>query len=77
LGEEMLRRNIAAVETTYGARSVKTIAGNMDGVNAKILAEKGLQETPAYKMRVAMGFTEVVEAPTAANGYKLVTKRPN
>jgi RHS repeat-associated protein len=77
LGKEMLRKTIAEVEEQFGAGSVKQISGNLEGVNRTEFLANGLEATPAYKLREAMGFTEVKVQPSESNGYKLVMRRPN
>jgi len=75
LGEAMLRRTIAEVESKGGP--IKTLSGNLEGVNRTEFLKGGLESTPAYKQRQALGFTEVVVSPSKENGYKLVMRKPN
>ncbi len=76
LGTEMLRRIIAQVEVKFGSGTIKSISGNLEGVNRTTFLAGGLEATPAYLQRVAMGFTEVVTYPSSSNGYKLVMRKP-
>jgi RHS repeat-associated protein len=75
LGEAMLRKTIAEVESKGGP--VKTLSGNLERVNRAEFLKGGLESTPAYKQRRALGFTEVVVSPSKENGYKLVMRRSN
>jgi hypothetical protein len=75
LGEAMLRNTIAAVESRGGA--VQTISGNFESDNLAQFLAQGLESTPAYKLRMRLGFTEVVVSPSQSNGYKLVMRKPN
>ncbi len=71
----MLRKTIAKVESKGGP--IKTLSGNLEGVNRTEFLKGGLESTPAYKQRQALGFTEVVVSPSKQNGYKLVMRKPN
>ena len=74
LGQAMLTKAISAVEAAGG--EVKSIAGNLMNVNKSELLSHGLEATPAYKWRVALGFTKVIVRPTKDNNYLLVMGRP-
>ena len=54
LGETLLQKTISSMSTS--GHKVKSIAGNLSGVNFDILTKQGLKFTPAYKLRVAAGF---------------------
>src|SRR5690606_8969966 len=70
LGEEMLRKSIMSAES--GGASVRTVSGNLQDVNRKMLLSEGLEATPAYKIRVRNGFTKVLVSPTKENNYLLI-----
>ncbi len=64
----------APVESSGGP--VSTLSGNLTRSNLEAFTQGGLEATPAFKLRQRLGFTTVVEEPTAANGHKLIMKRP-
>lgn len=70
LGEAMYRKVIASAEAA--GYEIKTIVGNQKIDNLDLLREKGLEATPAYRLRVKLGFTRVVQFPTADNDYLLI-----
>lgn len=68
----MYRKALAEAEAT--GTKMTTMSGHLLDVNRAMLKE-GLESTPAYKLRVKLGFTKIIQRPTAANGYHLIMGR--
>ena len=67
--------DISEVESRGG--SVSTLSGNLTRSNLDVLIQGGgLEATPAFKFRRQLGFTQITEAPTAANNYSLIMAKP-
>ena len=69
----MYRKALSEAEAT--GTKVITMSGHLLDVNRTTLLEKGLEATPAYKLRVQLGFTKIIQRPTAENGYHLIMGR--
>ena len=73
LGEAMFRRALAEAEEA--GTTVTTMSGHLLHLNRKRLLSNGLEATPAYKLRVKLGFSKVIQRPTAENGFHLIMGR--
>jgi predicted GNAT family acetyltransferase len=76
MGSALFKKLLSEVEKSAG--KVSSISGNFarGSDNLKVFLSKSLQDTPAFKFRYRLGFTKIIEMPSAANNYLLIMAKP-